>query len=122
MEQDECQSSRRGNYEYDGGVLKLKYVEKDGAYSGARQQLDYENQSSHTGGHLHHEPLFGFWEARIQVDAIRNGRSCYFYLIPDGYDLNPDDSTTDSTAQKGAKIELLNQSVWGDNAYNVGIR
>ena len=107
------------NYQYENGDLKLLYTETEGVFEGHRQELQYQTVGPH---HLNEQPVFGFWEARIKVDAIRNGRSCQFYILPEAYDLNPDDSTTDNTARKGAKIDILNQSVWGANKYNVGVQ
>ena len=71
---------------------------EDGSFNGHMRQLEFKTLTPR-GIDL---PLYGFYEARIDVDAIRNGRSCQFYLIPEGYNLNPDDSTDDTTAKKGA--------------------
>ena len=106
------------NYEYNSGSLHLIYSENNGQFFGARQELLFQPTTSH----LRHEPIFGFWEARILVDPIRRGRACYFYLIPEAYNLNPDNSTTDNTARKGARIDILNQSTWSNDKYNVGIQ
>ena len=78
--------------------LYLNLLKEDGSFNGHQRQLEFRSLTPR-GIQL---PIFGFYEARIDVDAIRNGRSCQFYLIPEAYDLNPDDSTDDTTAKKGA--------------------
>jgi len=106
------------NYEISDGVLSMKYTHSNGQFKGHDRMYDYSKTSSNRDIDL---PMYGYWEASIDVDEVRNGRACTFYLLPERYNLNPDDST-DPTARKGARINIMNQGVWPDNKYSAGIQ
>ena len=104
------------NYSYQNGELYLKFTNDGNDFLGHLRQLDYQvnfeselkiNFNQKASNHRDIDlPLFGYYEASIDVDSIRNGRSCQFYLVPQNFNLNPNgDDETDTTARKGSNFE-----------------